>query len=196
MVREPRFPIRPRCTGISSRPRVPPEGHGQQNHLHNQEGQADAVQHAESSRSGLSGGAQSLDRGRDQQGGAQRAEPREQRRNGGPAAPENERTDRGQRRERGGLGIQARQHAGPSAFTALAAVCAIVLGRRRAAIAPLLAGLCALGSSLLVTPAIQALRAAGETASGRFGMLHGVSLALLVVEMILLAVALWRNAES
>ncbi len=93
----------------------------------------------------------------------------------------------------------ARLDAGTIAFTALAAVCAIVLGRRRAAraaIAPLLAGLCALGSSLLVTPAIQALRAAGETASGRFGMLHGVSLALLVVEMILLAVALWRNAGS
>ena len=85
--------------------------------------------------------------------------------------------------------------AGSIAFTALAAVCAIVLGRRRAALAPVLTGLCALGSSLMVTPAIHALRAAGETASGRFGMLHGVSLALLVLEMILLAVALWQDRD-
>ena len=53
----------------------------------------------------------------------------------------------------------ARLDAGTIVFTALAAVCAIVLGRRRGAVAPLLAGLCALGSSLLVTPAIHALRA-------------------------------------
>ena len=90
----------------------------------------------------------------------------------------------------------SRLDAGTIAFTAVAAVCAIALGRRRAALAPLLAGLCALGSALLVTPAIHALRATGETASGRFGMLHGVSLGLLVLEMILLAVALWQDPRS
>ena len=69
------------------------------------------MQHAEPSRSGLSGRAQGVNRGRDQQRGAQRAEPREQRREGRPAAPESDRTDRGNRRECDGSGIEARQHA-------------------------------------------------------------------------------------
>jgi uncharacterized protein DUF4149 len=90
----------------------------------------------------------------------------------------------------------ARLDAASIAFTAVAVVSSIVVGRRRAAIAPLLAGLCALASSVLVTPAIHAMRAAGETSSGRFGLLHGVSSGLLVLEMILLAVAVWRAPES
>jgi hypothetical protein len=90
----------------------------------------------------------------------------------------------------------ARLDAGTLAFTAVAVVCAIVLGRRRLAIAPLLAGLCALASALWVTPAIHAMRAAEATTSGRFGLLHGVSSGLLVLEMILLVVAVWRAPES
>jgi len=75
-------------------------------------------------------------------------------------------------------------------------VCAIALGRPRNAIAPLLAGLCAAISALAVTPAIQSMRAAAETTSGRFGLLHGISSALLVLQMILLALALCRAPES
>jgi len=86
----------------------------------------------------------------------------------------------------------ARLDAGTIALTAVAAICAIALGRRREAIAPLLAGLCAVASAVLVTPAIHGMRAAGEVGSGRFGMLHAISSSLLVLEMILLAVALWR----
>jgi hypothetical protein len=90
----------------------------------------------------------------------------------------------------------ARLDAATIALTAVAVVCAIVLGRRRGGIAPLLAGLCALASAAWVTPAIQAMRGAGLTASGRFGLLHGVSSALLVLEMVLLAVAVWRAPQS
>jgi hypothetical protein len=86
----------------------------------------------------------------------------------------------------------ARLDAATLALAAVAVACAIVLGRPRSAIAPLLAGLCAAISALAVTPAIHSMRAAAETASGRFGLLHGVSSALLVMEMILLALALWR----
>ena len=63
-------------------------------------------------------------------------------------------------------------------------------------IAPLVAGLCAVASVAFITPAIHALRAAGTTASGRFGLLHGVSSGLLVLEMILLAVAVLRAPQS
>ena len=86
----------------------------------------------------------------------------------------------------------ARLDAATLALTAVAVVCALVLSRPRSAIAPLLAGVCAAASSLLVTPSIQAMREAGTTASGRFAALHGVSSALLVLEMILLAVAVCR----
>jgi hypothetical protein len=86
----------------------------------------------------------------------------------------------------------ARLDAATIALTAVAVVCALVLGRRRAAIAPLLAGLGALTSALLVTPSIHALRVAGSTSSARFGLLHGVSSGLLVLEMVLLAVAAWQ----
>jgi hypothetical protein len=70
------------------------------------------------------------------------------------------------------------------------------LRRARAALLPLLAGLCALASAALVTPAIHAMRLAGDTASPRFGALHGISTILLVVEMLLLGVAAWLAPES
>jgi hypothetical protein len=43
----------------------------------------------------------------------------------------------------------------------------------------------------LVTPAIQEMRAQGATATPAFGRLHGLSAGLLLLEMALLAVALW-----
>lgn len=90
----------------------------------------------------------------------------------------------------------ARLDAATVALTAVVVVCALVLDRRRAAIAPLLAGLCALTSALLVTPSIHALRVAGNTSSARFGLLHGVSSGLLVLEMVLLAIAAWQVLKS
>ena len=78
------------------------------------------------------------------------------------------------------------------ALTALAVVCAILLSRQRAAALPLIAGLCALASAALVTPAIHAMRDRGEVALPRFGMLHGASSLLLLLEVALLAVAAWR----
>jgi hypothetical protein len=86
----------------------------------------------------------------------------------------------------------SRLDAGTMALSAVAVVCAVLPGRWRAAIAPLLAGLCAAASALLVTPAIHAMRAAGQTGTGRFGLLHAVSSGLLIVEMVLLAVAVWK----
>jgi hypothetical protein len=86
----------------------------------------------------------------------------------------------------------ARLDAATLALTAVAVVCAFALSRPRNAIAPLLAGICALVSVLVVTPGIHAMREAGATASGRFAALHGISSGLLVLEMILLLVALWR----
>src|SRR2546423_3169041 len=76
----------------------------------------------------------------------------------------------------------ARLDAATLGLTAVAVACAIVLSRPRSAIAPLLAGVCAAASSLFVTPAIQAMRAAGTTGTGRFAALHGVSSGLLVLE--------------
>ena len=78
------------------------------------------------------------------------------------------------------------------ALTALAVLCAIRLSRRRAAVLPLVAGLCALASAALLTPAIHAMREAGQVALPKFGMLHGASSLLLLLEMVLLAVAAWR----
>ena len=86
----------------------------------------------------------------------------------------------------------AKLDAATIALAAVAVICAIVAGRRRLAMAPLLAGLCACASALLVTPAIHAMRMAGEVASSRFGALHALSTGLLLVEMVLLAVAAWR----
>ena len=85
----------------------------------------------------------------------------------------------------------ARLDSAALALTAVAVLCAVLIGRRRLAVPPLLAGVCAAVSALLVTPAIHAMREAGEMAGPRFGMLHGLSNALLLVEMILLAIAGW-----
>jgi hypothetical protein len=82
------------------------------------------------------------------------------------------------------------------AGTAVAVVCAMLLGRRWAAIAPLLAGLCAVASTALVTPAIHSMREAGATASRRFGLLHGASSSLLILEMLLLAIAVWQGTRG
>ena len=83
------------------------------------------------------------------------------------------------------------------ALTAAAALSAIFLARsgvphaRRAALPALLAGLGAFASSAFITPAIHALRAAGEVATPRFGMLHGLSSGVLLLELIALLTAVW-----
>ena len=84
------------------------------------------------------------------------------------------------------------------AFAALAVLCAVLLARQgitsalRAALPPLLIGLCAAASTALVTPAIQALREQGGTGTPLFGRLHALSTALVAVEMLLGGLALWR----
>ena len=89
----------------------------------------------------------------------------------------------------------ARLDAATIAGSAVAVICALVLGRRSAAVAPLLVGSCALISAALITPAIHAMREAGATASKRFGLLHGASTLLLVLEITLLVCALWQVAR-
>jgi uncharacterized protein DUF4149 len=73
--------------------------------------------------------------------------------------------------------------------SALAVVLAIASGRRRLALLPLAVGLCAAASVFWITPQIHALREAGQTGTPRFGMMHGVSSSLLLLELILLAIA-------
>ena len=82
------------------------------------------------------------------------------------------------------------------AICAIAVLCAVLLGRRRLAVLPLLAGFCALLSSMVITPRIHALRVAGETRSPGFGRLHGVSAALLLLQIALLLVAVWLAPGS
>jgi hypothetical protein len=82
------------------------------------------------------------------------------------------------------------------AATLVLCAVAVICARGRHALFPLFAGLCALASALWVTPAIHAMRAAGQVASPRFGMLHGISSVLLLLEMVLLAVAAWTAPES
>ncbi len=82
------------------------------------------------------------------------------------------------------------------AATIVGCAVAVLLTRNRAALWPLVAGLCAIASALWVTPAIHSLRLAGQVASPRFGMLHGVSSTLLLIEIVLLAVAAWAAPES
>jgi hypothetical protein len=89
----------------------------------------------------------------------------------------------------------ARLDSATLAFTALAVLCAVLLGKIRKAGAPLLAGLCAAASAFLITPAVHALRASGETASPAFARLHAASAVLLVAEMLLLLAALWFSPE-
>jgi len=90
----------------------------------------------------------------------------------------------------------ARLDAATIALTAVAVACALAVGRGRAAVLPVLAGICAVTSAVLITPAIHAMRVTGMTASGRFGLLHAVSTGLLVLEMILLAVAVCRAPQA
>jgi hypothetical protein len=82
------------------------------------------------------------------------------------------------------------------AICAIAVLCAVLLGRRRLAVPPLLAGTCALLSSIVVTPKIHALRVAGETGSPTFGRLHAVSAVLLLTQVGLLIVAVWLAPGS
>jgi hypothetical protein len=74
-------------------------------------------------------------------------------------------------------------------ISAVALVLAVASGRRRLALLPLVVGLCAAASAFWITPQIHALREAGQTGTPRFGMLHGISSSVLLLEMILLAVA-------
>ena len=68
----------------------------------------------------------------------------------------------------------ARLDAATLILTAVAIACAFWMQRSRRALLPLVAGLCAAASTLWVTPAIHALRAAGNSGTPRFGMLHGM----------------------
>jgi hypothetical protein len=88
-------------------------------------------------------------------------------------------------------------------LAAVAALSAILLARlgglpraRLAALPPLVAGVLALLSSAYVTPAIHAARLSGDTGSAHFGRLHAFSSMLLLVEMVMLAVAVWIAPES
>lgn len=83
----------------------------------------------------------------------------------------------------------ARLDAATLALSAVAVLCALGLQNRRGAALPLLAGLGALASAALVTPAIHSMREAGQTALPRFGMLHGLSAGLLLLEIVLLLAA-------
>lgn len=94
-------------------------------------------------------------------------------------------------------GMLARLDAATLAGCALAVLCAVLLWRRagaplRPALFPLLAGACALASALGTTPAIQAMRAAGQTGGPQFGKLHALSSSLLLLEMALLLLAFAR----
>jgi len=90
----------------------------------------------------------------------------------------------------------ARLDSAALALTAVAVLCAVLIGRRRLAVPPLLAGICALASSMLVTPAIHALRISGSVDSARFATLHAVSAILLLLQMIVLMVAVWLAPGS
>jgi hypothetical protein len=82
------------------------------------------------------------------------------------------------------------------ALSAAAVICALGAHSRRAAVLPLLAGLCALASAALITPAIHGMREAGQTALPRFGLLHGLSAGLLLLEIVLLLAAAFLLPES
>jgi len=90
----------------------------------------------------------------------------------------------------------ARLDAATMIFCAIAVVAALLLGRRLAAVLPLLAGLCAVASIAYFTPAILAMRLTNTTSTPRFGLMHGLSASLLLVEMVLLTVAAWRSPGS
>ncbi|HUJ28791.1 MAG TPA: DUF4149 domain-containing protein [Myxococcales bacterium] len=85
----------------------------------------------------------------------------------------------------------ARLDAATLAFSALAVLCAVVLGQPRRALLPLGAGLLAAVSAFVITPMVHAMREAGQTGTPAFGRMHGISAMLMLVEMLLLALALW-----
>ena len=90
----------------------------------------------------------------------------------------------------------ARLDAATLIFCAAAVACALSSRlRRAAAVLPVCAGLCAAMSASVVTPRIHALRAAGETATPAFGLLHATSSALLLLEIVLLCAAMWHSRE-
>jgi hypothetical protein len=88
------------------------------------------------------------------------------------------------------------------ALAAVTVVCAVLLGRRgvqraaRAAVPPLIAGTLAGISAAVITPAIHAMRLAGQTSGSQFGMLHAGSTLLLLGEMLLLTAALWMGPDN
>jgi len=90
----------------------------------------------------------------------------------------------------------ARLDSAALALTAVAVLCAVLIGRRRLAVPPLLAGVCAAVSALLVTPAIHAIRIGGDVTSPQFGRLHAASFVLLLAEVALLIVAVWLAPGS
>jgi hypothetical protein len=83
----------------------------------------------------------------------------------------------------------AKLDAATLAFSALATLCAVLMGGGRRALLPA-------GSAFIVTPAIHAMREAGQTGSPAFGRMHGLSFGLLLAEMILLLLAVWFTPEA
>jgi hypothetical protein len=90
----------------------------------------------------------------------------------------------------------AKLDAATLALSAVATLCAVLLGGGRRALLPLLAGLLAAGSVFIVTPAIHAMREAGQTGTPAFGRMHGLSFGLMLAEMILLLLAVWFTPEA
>ena len=85
----------------------------------------------------------------------------------------------------------ARLDAATIALSALAALVAVLLGQPRRAILPVVAGLLAVVSAFVLTPAVHAMREAGQTGTPAFGRMHGYSAGLMLAEMLLLALAVW-----
>jgi hypothetical protein len=85
----------------------------------------------------------------------------------------------------------ARLDAATLVVTAAAVLLALRSGRRKAALLPLAAGVCAAVSVVWITPAIHAMRLGGAAGTEQFAMAHAISSTLLLVEMILLAAAAW-----
>jgi hypothetical protein len=90
----------------------------------------------------------------------------------------------------------ARLDSATLAFTALATLAAVLMGEGKRALLPLFAGLLAAASAFIVTPAIHAMREAGQTATPAFSRMHGLSFGLLLAEMMLLLLAVWFAPES
>ena len=85
----------------------------------------------------------------------------------------------------------SKMDAATMAFSAIAVVSAVLLGQPRRALLPLVAGLLAVISAFVITPAVHAMRESGQIGTPAFGRLHGISSTMMLVEMILLALAVW-----